>query len=125
MQNNGYWEYDFERLEAAITPDTRLLMLCNPHNPVGRIYNREELQQIATICDKHDIIICSDEIHCQLLLDEDKPHIPIASLDPAILDRTITLMAPSKTFNLAGLACSFAIVANAECASACCKPNQV
>ena len=107
------WRLDFERLEDAITPDTRMFLLCSPHNPVGRVYSREELLALAELCDKHDILICSDEIHCQLLLDRDKRHLPTASLDPAIAERTITLMAPSKTFNLAGLLCSFAVIPNA------------
>ena len=114
MLRDASWHLDFERLEDAVTPDTRMFLLCSPHNPVGRVYTREELLTLAELCDKHDILICSDEIHCQLLLDQDKRHIPTASLDPAIAARTITLMAPSKTFNLAGLLCSFAIISNAR-----------
>ena len=108
------WAWDVERLEAAITPRTRLLLLCNPHNPVGRVFSREELRDIARIAEKHDLVISSDEIHCGLVLDADKPHIPIAKLGEDIAARTITLMAASKTFNLPGLGCAFAIVPNAE-----------
>jgi cystathionine beta-lyase len=111
---DGKWEFDFEELEQAITPKTRLLMLCNPHNPVGRVFTREELVKIATICDRHDLIVCADEIHCGMILDPDKIHIPFAGLGTDIQDRTITLMAPSKTYNIAGLGCSFAVISNAE-----------
>jgi cystathionine beta-lyase len=110
--NKGRWEFDFDQLEAAITPRTRLFMLCNPHNPVGRVLTREELNRIAVICEKHDLIVCADEIHCGMILDPDKIHIPFACLGPDIQDRTITLMAPSKTFNIAGLGCSFAVISN-------------
>ena len=102
--------FDFERLENAVTPETRLFLLCNPHNPVGRVYSRDELKTLAAVCEKHDIVICSDEIHCELLLDRDKTHIPTATLAPEVARRTITLMSPSKTFNLPGLGCAFAVI---------------
>ncbi len=111
---DGRWAFDFDRLESAITPRTRLFILCNPHNPAGRVFTAEELVTLTEIYLKHDIIICSDEIHCGLVLDEDKSHIPTATLSPQIADRTITLMAPSKTFNVPGLGCSFAIISNPE-----------
>ena len=104
------WSFDFERLEQAITRHTRLFLLCNPHNPVGRAFTRDELATLAAICERHDIIICSDEIHCGLLLDEDKVHLPTSTLDPEVARRTITLMSPSKTFNLPGLGCAFAVI---------------
>lgn len=109
-EEQNRWAFDFDRLESAVTRDTRLFLLCNPHNPVGRVYNREELNALATICEKHDIIICSDEIHNGLLLDSDKTHIPTATLAPEVARRTITLMSPSKTFNLPGLGCAFAVI---------------
>jgi cystathionine beta-lyase len=105
------YRIDFNTLVSAIQPHTRLFMLCNPHNPVGRCYDREELQRIADICLRHDLIICSDEIHCELLLD-DTEHFPIASLSREIAESCITLMAPSKTFNIAGLYSGFAIIQN-------------
>jgi len=108
------WGFDFEKLEKAITPKTRLFMLCNPHNPVGRVFTRDELIQIAAICEKHDLIVCADEIHCRMILDADKCHIPFAVLGKELQDRTITLMAPSKTYNIAGLGCSFAVISNAD-----------
>ena len=108
------WALDLPSLERAITPTTQMFMLCNPHNPVGRVYSRDELLALAELCEKHDLLICSDEIHCQLVLDQDKQHIPIAALSSSIAERTITLMAPSKTYNIPSLGCAFAIIANAE-----------
>jgi cystathionine beta-lyase len=109
---DGCWIPDFTALEAAITPRTRLLLLCNPHNPVGRAWNRDELLQFYEIADRHDLIIGSDDIHSELILDEGVRHIPIASLAPEIADRTITVLAPSKTYNIPGLGCSFAVISN-------------
>ena len=103
------YELDLAATAAAVQPDTRLFVLCNPHNPVGRAYTRSELLSLAEICERNDLVICSDEIHCDLLLDGAQ-HIPMAALDPAIAARTITLMAPSKTFNIPGLGASFAVV---------------
>jgi len=104
------WSIDFERLAEAVTPRTRLFMLCNPHNPVGRVFERHELERLAELSLANDMVICADEIHCGLVLDPGQRHIPIATLSPEVEQRTITLMAPSKTFNLAGLGCSFAII---------------
>ncbi|MBC8170939.1 MAG: putative C-S lyase [Anaerolineae bacterium] len=108
-----HYTIDFDAFEAAINPQTKIFMLCNPHNPIGRVFTREELTRLAKICAKHDILIASDEIHADLLLDGNR-HTPIASLSPEISARTVTLMAPSKTFNIAGLGCSFAIVQNED-----------
>jgi cystathionine beta-lyase len=112
QEEENQWTFDFDRLESAITDDTRLFLLCNPHNPVGRIFTREELTELVMICEKHDIVICSDEIHCGLLLDQDKAHLPTATLGQEVAQRTITLMSPSKTFNLPGLGCAFAVISN-------------
>ena len=109
-EKDNRWLFDFDRLEQMITDRTRIFILCNPHNPVGRVYTRNELAELAAICNKHDIVICSDEIHCGLILDKDKIHVPMATLDPEVAARTITLMAPSKTFNLPGLGCAFAVI---------------
>ena len=103
------WEWDFSRMEAAIGPETRLLLLCHPHNPVGRAWRADELESLAEFCRRHDLIVCSDDIHCDLMLDP-RSHIPLALLGPDMARRTITLMAPSKTYNIPGLACSLAIV---------------
>lgn len=104
------WEWDRAATEAAISLRTKLWMLCNPHNPVGRVFDREELCWIADLAERHDLVICSDEIHCGLVLDETRPHIPIAALDESVARRTITLMAPSKTWNIPALYCAFAII---------------
>ncbi len=111
-ESNNRWQFDFERLEQLITARTRLFILCNPHNPVGRVYAHSELAELAALCLKHNIVICSDEIHCGLILDKDKAHVPTASLDPEVAAHTITLMAPSKTFNLPGLGCAFAVISD-------------
>jgi cysteine-S-conjugate beta-lyase len=113
MQESGYYEVDWESFEASITKNTRLFILCNPHNPVGRVFRKDELEKMANICLKNGMTICSDEIHCDLIF-SDNHHIPIASLDPEIAQNSITLMAPTKTFNLAGLKISFSIIQNPE-----------
>jgi len=112
MASEQKWEIDFEALAAAVTPTTKLLLWCNPQNPAGRIFTRKELTDLAAFCDRHGLVICSDEIHADLRIDPDAPHIPMATLNPSIADRTITLMAPSKTYNIAGLGCSFAVISN-------------
>ncbi len=114
LQRRGArWEWDFARVEEAITPHTRLFMLCNPHNPVGRAFTRAELEQVAAIAERHDLILCSDEIHAGLVLDPACEHRPIAALDEAVARRCITLMAPSKTYNIPGLGCAFAVIPDA------------
>jgi len=108
----GRWEWNFDRVEDSITPRTRLFMLCNPHNPVGRVFTRDELEAVAAIADRHDLVICSDEIHAGLVLDGACEHLPIAALDPTLAQRCITLMAPSKTYNIPGLGCAFAVISD-------------
>ena len=107
------WGWDFAALEAALTPETRLLLLCHPHNPVGRVWDADELAKLAEFCARHDLIICSDEIHCGLILEPGLSHTPFAALSAEIAERCITLMAPSKTYNIPGLGCSFAVIPNA------------
>jgi cystathionine beta-lyase len=102
--------FDYDAIEKAITPETKLFLLCNPQNPTGRVFSQDELLKLAEICMRHGVAICSDEIHCGLVLDEDKQHFTIASLDASIAARTITLLAPSKTYNLPGLGCSWAVI---------------
>lgn len=106
-----HYTVDEAAFAAAIQPSTRLFILCNPHNPVGRAYTRAELLRMGETALRHNLTICSDEIHCDLLLDGTK-HIPLASLDPEIAQQTVTLLAPSKTYNLPGLGCSMAIIQN-------------
>jgi cystathionine beta-lyase len=113
QQQDNRWLIDFAALENSIEDDTKLLLFCNPHNPGGTVYRREELEKLAEICVRHELTVCSDEIHCDLILEPGLKHIPLASLNETIGQRTITLMAPSKTFNIAGLGCSFAIIPDA------------
>ena len=112
-ENDGSYSVDWDAFSSAITPETRIFVLCNPHNPVGRVFRRDELTRMAEICLSRNVIICADEIHSDLVYSSHE-HIPIASLDPEIAQHTITLIAPSKTFNLAGLQCAFAVIPNAD-----------
>lgn len=105
------YEIDFDAFENAITSRTKMYVLCNPHNPVGRVFRSGELERLTDICLRHNILICSDEIHCDLLYPGHK-HVPLATLDDEVAERTITFMSPSKTYNLAGLKCSLAIIKN-------------
>jgi cystathionine beta-lyase len=119
---DGRYFIDFDEFEAAITDRTRLFILCNPHNPVGRAFRRDELERLAEICLRHNVMICSDEIHCDLVF-PGHTHIPMASLSPEVAKRTVTLMAPSKTFNIPGLHCSFAVVADPELRAKMTRPS--
>ena len=110
---DGRYSVDDDLFARTITERTRMFLLCNPHNPVGRVFCEDELVRMAELCLRHNLLICSDEIHCDLLFTGYR-HLPIAALAPEIAARTITLMAPSKTFNIAGLHCSFAIIPDGE-----------
>ncbi|MFT4721342.1 MAG: cystathionine beta-lyase [Candidatus Azotimanducaceae bacterium] len=105
------FRFPLRALDQEAGGRAKLLMLCNPFNPVGRALDRDELTQIAAICERKDLWICSDEIHCDLLLDG-RQHIPIATISADAAARTVTLLAPSKTFNIAGLGGSFAVIQN-------------
>ncbi len=109
----GRWVFDEARLAAAVRPNTRLLFLCNPQNPGGTIFTRDELGRLARLAEQHDLIICSDEIHADLLLDAGKPHVPIAALAPEVSRRTVTLASPNKTYNFPGAGCAWAIIEDA------------
>lgn len=109
------WEIDFDAMErAAANGRVRLYFLCNPHNPVARVFRRDELVRLGEFCLRHNIILCSDEIHCDLILDPAIPHVPAGMLSAEIAAQTITLMAPSKTYNIPGFGTSFAIISNAQ-----------
>ncbi len=115
-RRKGQWlhyEIDWEAMESALRSDTRLFLLCHPQNPTGIEFSTADLTRLAEFCFRHNLWICSDEIHCDLLLDG-TVHTPLASLSPEIASRTITLMAPSKTYNIPSLGCSFAIIPNPE-----------
>ena len=108
-QVGGRWVLPLDEMEAALTPHTRLLLFCNPHNPLGRVWSRAEVTEVVGFCRRHDLVLCSDEIHCDLLLDEVE-HVPAASVDDEASRMTVTLMSPSKTYNLPGLNFAFAII---------------
>ena len=114
-RSGGRWVMDFDALEAAVEPATRLIMISNPQNPTGRVYSQEELLELAKFAERHDLIICSDEIHCALLLDRNARHRPIASLATDIAARTISLFAATKTYNIPGLSCAVAVIPDARC----------
>ena len=108
----GRWVFDEDRLKSAVRPESRLFFLCNPQNPAGTVFRRQELERLATLT--RDLVIVSDEIHCDVVLDADQRHTPIASLDPDISRRTVTLMSANKAFNFPAAGCAWAIVENAE-----------
>ncbi|WP_447554249.1 MalY/PatB family protein [Vreelandella sp. EE22] len=107
------WRLDTAALEAAITPQTRILLWCHPHNPTGRVWRREELARLAELVERFDLWVVSDELHCDLLLEQGAHHRPLAAMFPELARRIITLWAPSKTFNLAGLSSACAIISDA------------
>ena len=109
-ENKGVWDIDFDVLENAVTPATRMFILCNPHNPVGRVLPAPTVRRLAEFCTRHNLVFISDEIHCDLVLD-DVPHTSGLKF-PA--PKTVAMFAPSKTFNLAGLACAFLVIPDAE-----------
>ncbi len=108
--NTAGWGMEQGRLDRALAPGVRLLLWCHPHNPVGRAWRREELETVAEACLARRTIICSDEIHSQLVLEPGVEHVPMAALGPEVAAHTITLLAPSKAFNVAGLGCSVAVI---------------
>ena len=117
VEGQERYEHDFDAFEQAILDAdagrTSLFLLCNPHNPVGRVFDKTELERLAEICLQNDVVICSDEIHCDLVF-QGHPHTPISSLAPEVAAQTVTLFAPSKTYNVAGLSCSVCVVQNPD-----------
>jgi cystathionine beta-lyase len=111
VETDGYYTFDFDDLTRKIDKDTRLLILCNPHNPVGRVWTKEELSQLGDICLKNNILIVSDEIHSDLIFNGYK-HTPLPTISSELANNCIVCMAPSKTFNIAGLATSYVIIPN-------------
>jgi len=110
-ESDGKWNMDFDSLAASIDSKTKMIIISNPHNPVGRAWTPEELNSLAEICLNNNILMVSDEIHCDLVL-PGFIHTPLASLSEKIAENTITLIAPSKTFNMAGLSTSSVIISN-------------
>lgn len=108
------YTFDFAAMEAAVTERTKLFILCNPHNPVGRVFSREELEKLVEFCETHDLWLCSDEIHCDLILDDEVDHVSTLSLGERAAERTIAFFSASKTYNLPGLACAYAVIPNTK-----------
>lgn len=106
---DGRWEMDWPAMENAVSPETRLFILCHPHNPVGRVWRRDELERLVDFCARHELTLVSDEIHCDLILDH-IAHTPTLALGEKAQARTIALYAPSKTYNLPGLCCAYAVI---------------
>jgi len=106
------WTYDLEAMACAMTPEVRLVMLCSPHNPTGTVFTSEELQAVVSLATQHGAVVVSDEIHCGLVLNEATPHVPTALACPEKSAQIVTLMSQSKTFNLAGMNSSCAIIAD-------------
>lgn len=112
INDAGQYSIDWERLEAAINPKSRLILLCSPHNPVGKVFTSTELQRLIQLAERYESIIVSDEIHNGLVLQQNSTHVPTALASPDYAENIVTLMSPSKTFNLAGLNCSYAVIPN-------------
>ena len=106
------WEWDLPAVEAALGPETRLFLLCHPHNPVGRSWDEAELRALAELAERRDLVVCSDEIHAGLVLEPGRTHRPFAAVSPEAARRSITLLAPSKTYNLPALGCAFAVISD-------------
>jgi aminotransferase/cystathionine beta-lyase len=109
---NGRYIFDIKQLESLVKPNTRLLMICNPHNPGGTVYNREELESLAAFAKKHQIIISSDEIHADLILDPQVRHLPIGSIDQEIAQNSFSLMSLNKAYNFPGIGLAWMVCPN-------------
>ncbi len=108
---DGRWTFDWEAMENAVTPETKVFLLCNPQNPLGAVFTPEEIRKLASFCEAHDLVLVSDEIHCDLIFDETgTPHFSALQLPPDLAKRSITLLSPSKTWNIAGLGYAFAVI---------------
>ena len=111
VRDSAGWLWDFPTVDAVLgSSKAKLFLLCHPHNPTGRVWNEDELWQLALLAEKHDLVMCSDEIHNGLVLSPHSRHRLFATLGPEQAARTITLMAPSKTYNIPGLGCAFALI---------------
>lgn len=107
------WSFDWEALEKSVTPQTKVFLLCNPQNPLGRVFGKPEIERLAEFCERHDLVLVSDEIHCDLIFDEDlTPHVSALNLPDRFSERLITLLSPSKTWNIAGLGYAYAVIPN-------------
>jgi len=113
-KKEGRWTYDLPAMEEAMNNKTRMFMMCSPHNPTGTVFTKEELDAVAALCERYDVLMVSDEIHCDLVIDKNARHYPTAAACPDSAERVVTIMSGSKTWNIAGLNCSFAVIKNEE-----------
>jgi cystathionine beta-lyase len=105
------WTFDWAAMEQAVTPASRVFLLCNPQNPLGRVFRADEIERLADFCEAHDLVLVSDEIHCDLIFDEEAtPHASALNLPERFAPRVITLLSPSKTWNIAGLGYAYAVI---------------
>jgi cystathionine beta-lyase len=110
---DGNWTFDWDAMEKSVTPATKVFLLCNPQNPLGRVFPMSDVLRVAEFCETHDLILVSDEIHCDLIFDEAAtPHVSALNLPARFANRTITLLSPSKTWNIAGLGYAYAVIPN-------------
>jgi cystathionine beta-lyase len=108
---DGRWSFDWQAMANAVTAQTKVFLLCNPQNPLGRVFSAAEVEKLATFCETHGLVLVSDEIHCDLIFDESAtPHFSALNLPEPLAKRCITLLAPSKTWNIAGLGYAFAVI---------------
>jgi len=114
VDSKGRLEFDLEAIETILTEDTKMFFLCNPHNPGGTVFSKQEIEKISSICEERKIIVCSDEIHSDLILEEGLRHVPFASINKYNEEHSITIMGPCKTYNLAGFPIAAAIIPNEE-----------
>ncbi|MBC8126110.1 MAG: putative C-S lyase [Gloeobacteraceae cyanobacterium ES-bin-144] len=110
---NDEWSFDWDSMEKSVTPETKVFLLCNPQNPLGRVFTKADIERLAEFCELHDLVLVSDEIHCDLIFDETRtPHFSALNLPERFAERTITLLSPSKTWNIAGLGYAYAVIPN-------------
>lgn len=109
-----HWSMDLERMQRALMPDTKMLMICNPQNPTGRAYSYAELRDLAEFVERNELILVSDEIHCNILLDANAQHVPVARAFPEIAAQTVTLFAATKAYNIPGVSCAVAVIPDAD-----------
>lgn len=113
IEVDGQWTLDFEAIVDSITPKTKVFFLCSPQNPLGRCFSRSEIEQLARICLDNNIVLVSDEVHCDLIFDEEKtPFFSVLNLDDELRQNCVVLLSPSKTYNIAGLGYAYAIIEN-------------
>lgn len=110
---DGKWKFDFEAMEQAVTERTRLFILCNPQNPLGRNFTEEEIIKVAEFCQRHGLVLIADEVHCDLVFnEEEQPFFSCLNLPERLRENVIVLQAPSKTYNVAGMGYAFAVIEN-------------